>query len=287
VATPRRPRRPRSTLLILVLVSLALVTLDARSGFGRITSGAKSVASDAFAPVRSGVDGIVEPIGHFLAGSVHYGAVVQQNQKLRQEYAQAKEAGLGQSATARRLAQLSNQLDLPFIGNLQSLPAQVINYDSSDFAATIDIDRGRSDGVQVGMPVVEGLGGNKGGLVGQVVEAGHHTATVRLITDGLSVVGAQYGASPTSSGGNAILDGNGWGKALSADQVHVDTKLAVGEVFSTSGLQGATFPPLIPVARVTSSKSDTSSTQETVTLQPVVDLANLSYVSVVLWGPPS
>ena len=69
---------------------MTIITLDARGGFHRITSGVKSVAADAFAPVRTGVDDIIEPIGSFLAGSVHYGAVRQQNQKLQQEIDQLR-----------------------------------------------------------------------------------------------------------------------------------------------------------------------------------------------------
>ena len=92
MAKARRSRRPRTTLLLLVLASVTIITLDARGGFHRITSGVKSVAADAFSPVRSGVDDIIEPIGSFLAGSVHYGAVRQQNQKLQQEIDQLQRA---------------------------------------------------------------------------------------------------------------------------------------------------------------------------------------------------
>ena len=125
------------------------------------------------------------------------------------------------------------------------MPAEVTDFGTSDFAATIDIDVGRSDGVQLDMPVV----GN-GGLVGQIVEVSHHTATVRLITDGQSSVGVRYGPAP---GSLAVLDGAGAGKPLSADLVPSNTPLTDGEVFTTSGLQGALFPPGIPVARVVAS----------------------------------
>ena len=90
MAKARRSRRPRTTLILLVLASVTIITLDARGGFHRITSGVKSVAVDAFSPVRSGVDDITEPIGSFLAGSVHYGAVRQQNQKLQAEIDQLR-----------------------------------------------------------------------------------------------------------------------------------------------------------------------------------------------------
>ncbi len=277
---PRRSRRPRTTLLLLVLASVTIITLDARGGFHRITSGVKSVASDAFAPVRSGVDDVIEPIGSFLAGSVHYGAVRQQNQKLQQEINQLKMQQLSQGDAAQALTelkQLSAFLNLPFIGNLQTVDAEVTDYGSSDFAATIDISVGRDQGVQLNMPVV-----GAGGLVGQVVQANHSTSTVRLITDGQSAVGVRYGPAP---GSLAILTGQGAGKPLAADLVPTNTPLASGEVFTTSGLQGAIYPGGIPVAEVVTSKTKSSASQESVTLEPIADLTHLRYVSVLLWGP--
>lgn len=274
---PRRSRRPRTTLVILVLAAITIITLDARGGLHVVTSGVRSVASDAFAPVRSGVNAIVEPIGSFLAGSVHYGAVREQNQKLQAEIAQLKMEQAAAAQQAQSLRQLSALLNLPYLSNLQTVPAEVTDFGTSDFAATIAINVGRADGVQLNMPVV-GLGG----LVGQVVIVSHHTATVRLITDGQSAVGARYGAPP---GSLAVLNGTGSGRPLSAELVPSNTPLAIGDVFTTSGLQGALFPPGIPVATVKATHTGSSASQESVSLQPLADLAHLRYVSVVLWGP--
>jgi rod shape-determining protein MreC len=278
VAMPRRSRRPRTTLFILVLASVTIITLDARGGFHRITSGVKSVAADAFAPVRAGIDDVIEPIGSFLAGSVHYGAVRQANQKLQAQIDQLKGEQASQQDVEQRLSQLSALLNLPFIGNLQSVPAEVTNYGTSNFASTVDISVGRRQGVQLGMPVV-----GAGGLVGQVVQANHSTSTVRLVTDGQSSVGVVYG----SAGSLAVLSGQGSGKPLSGELVPSNTALTNGEVFTTSGLQGAIFPGGIPVAKVVSSKTGSTASEESVTLQPLADLSHLRYVSVVLWGPSS
>jgi rod shape-determining protein MreC len=281
VAKSRRSRRPRNTLLILLLASVTIITLDARGGLHAFTSGVRSVAADSFAPVRSGVNGFIEPVGSFLAGSVNYGAVRQQNQKLQQEIRQLQQQGSRSQQTEQSLQQLSALLHLPYIGNLQTVPAEVTDYESSNFAATIDISVGRDNGVQLNMPVVVGGGALGEQLVGQVVQANHNTATVRLITDGASSVGALYG-NPSAF---ADVVGSGSGKPLSADLVPVNTPVPVGEVFATSGLNGAIFPPSIPVARVTSTKTGVSASEESVTLQPLADLTNLRYVAVVLWDP--
>jgi rod shape-determining protein MreC len=277
VATPRRSRRPRNTLLILILASVTIITLDARGGFHRITSGVKTVASDAFAPVRSGVDDIIEPVGSFLAGAVHYGAVRQQNQKLQQEIDQLRSSQATQSDTEQRLRQLSALLSLPFVGNLQTVPAEVTDFSTSDFAATIDISVGRDDGVQLNMPVV-----GSGGLVGQVVEANHSTATVRLITDGQSEVGVSYGPGVNQL---AVVSGHGAGKPLTAGLIPTNTHLKVGQVFVTSGLPNAEFPGGIPVARVVSTTNGTTANQESVNMEPEADLAHLRYVLVLEYGP--
>ncbi len=279
MATPRRSRRPRTTLLILVLASITIITLDARGGFHRITSGVRTVASDAFSPVRSGVDDVVEPVGSFLAGAVHYGAVRQQNQKLQAEIDQLRSQRATQVDTEQRLKQLSALLHLPFVGNYETVPAEVTNYGTSDFAATVDISVGRDDGVQLNMPVV-----GMGGLVGKVVQANHTTSTVRLITDGQSQVGVRYGPGSDTL---AVISGHGPGKALSAGLVPTNTPLPPGTTFITSGLPNADFPGDIPVATVTSTANGTTASQESVNLQPLADLSHLRYVSVVIYGPSS
>lgn len=278
MAKARRSRRPRTTLILLLLASLTIITLDAHGGFHRITSGVRSVAADAFAPLRSGVDDVVEPIGSFLAGAAHYGAVRQQNQKLQQEIDQLRQQQSSQQDIDQAMKQLSALFNLPFIGNLQTVPAEVTDFAPSDFAATIDISVGRDQGVQLNMPVV-----GQGGLVGQVVQANHNTATVRLITDGQSSVGVRYGPAADSS--LAVLNGQGSGRPLAADLVPNNTTLTAGDVFTTSGLEGASYPAGIPVATVVASKTGATASQESVTLQPLADLTHLRYVSVVLWGP--
>jgi rod shape-determining protein MreC len=282
VAKPRRLRRPRTTLLILVLISITIITLDARGGLNSFTSGVKSVAADAFSPIRSGVDGLVRPIGSFLAGSVHYGAVREQNQKLQAEIGSLRQQMLEQQNAAQALRQLqalSALNNLPTVQGLQQVKTEVINFNTSDFAATVEIGVGRDQGVTLGMPVM-GSGGATGGLIGQVVFASKSTSTVRLLTDGQSTVGVAYGP-----GNYAVLNGQGAGQPLTAGLIPSNTPMPKGTVFVTSGLQGAIFPQGLPVAEVTSTKSGSVANLESVDLRPVADFAHLRYVSVLLWGP--
>jgi rod shape-determining protein MreC len=125
------------------------------------------------------------------------------------------------------------------------------------------------------MPVV-----GSGGLVGQVIQAFHHSAVVQLVTDGQSKVGVTFGSNDSG-----IVDGQGPGDAMTADLVPPHTVVHKGEIMYTSGLNAAAFPPGIPVAFVKNFHTSAGASQESITVAPNADLTQLAYVDVVLWAP--
>jgi len=278
VARRRRPGRSRRSLTIglLVLVSITIITLDYRGGGHGAISALKRAAHDTFSPVQRGVDAVVRPVGSFLAGAVHYGAVEQQNAKLRAEIGELERRVLEGRATRQELDQLEQLAHLPWIDGIQAVTGQVVGLNTSNFAVTVRLNVGTSSGVDVGMPVVGGAG-----LVGKVTEAWKSGSTVQLITDPRFAVSVRFG----SPGGYALAHGQGAGKALVVQYVAPATALHRGEVLMTSGLQNASFPSGIPVAKITSFSSTPSSTSEAVSAQPVADLPAVQYVDVMLWYP--
>ena len=281
MAKPRRSRRTLTTLLVLVLISVSIITFDQRGDTHHVTSGLKSLAHSIFSPFQSVVNDILHPIGDFFAGAVHYGSLQQENNKLQATIGQLRQQVAERPGDARALQQITALQGLPYLGSLKHVTAQTTEINPSNFAAVITIDKGRSDGVVVGMAVVAG-----GGMVGQVVESYHHSASVRLITDGASTVGVSFGTAACTSC-TALIDGNGPGNPLSVDSVPPTATLHKGEIMSTNSLQGAVFPPNIPVARVSALRSVPGSTQKSVAVVPVANLGQLAYVDVILWQPPA
>ncbi|MHB8439129.1 MAG: rod shape-determining protein MreC [Acidimicrobiales bacterium] len=278
----RRSRRPRLTIVLAILASITLITLDYKGNAHGTIRSLQHIAHDAFSPVQRAVEAVTRPIGSFLAGAVNAGAIEQQNAQLRRELGQIERKQLSQHAQAQMLAALAQLEHLPWaagVPQLDSIPdvaAEVVALNSSDFAATIQLDVGRRNGVDVGMPVVGGAG-----LVGQVVDSWSSGCTVRLITDSHSQVGVRF-ADPA---GEALIGGQGPGGALNVSYVAPGTALHKGQVFTTAGLQGGLFPPGIPVAQVSSFSSTPSATEETVTARPVVDIGDLEFVDVLEWEP--
>ena len=274
----RRSRRVRRgvTIGLLILASITIITLDYRGQAHGAISWAKRTAHDAFSPVQRAVDAAVRPVGSFLSGAVHASALETQNAKLRSEVQQLEGRALAATATdhaVRAIAQLDH---LPWASGIPTIKAQVTALSPSNFAATVQLDKGSAAGVAVGMPVVGGAG-----LVGQVTEVWASGSYVRLVTDVSSAVGVRFGP-----GGNlALVQGAGLGKRLDVNLVTPGTTLRKGEPLTTSGLQHAQFPPGVPVATITSFTSTPSATQETVYAQPAADLVQLDYVDVMQWLP--
>lgn len=279
MAKPRRSRRTLTTLVVLVLASVTIITLDASGKGHSLTSGIKSVATDVFSPFRSGFNDIIDPIGDFFAGAVHYGALEQENHKLQAQNGALRQQAAQASAQQKQLTKLQSVLALNTLpAAVQTLPkvaAETIATTTSNFASTITINKGRSQGIVIGDAVI-----SNGGLVGRVVAASHSTATVQLLTDGQFKVGIVYGNDQF-----ATLQGQGAGKPLALNDVSPTTKITKKTALVTNGLAGAQFPKNIPVARIVSIHTVSGATQKDVSAEPLADLGTLSYVQVVQWSP--
>ena len=274
----RRNRRSTTLLVVLLLGAFTIVALSSSGTGGSLTSGLRSVGSTILSPFVSVVNGVTKPIGHFFEGAFNYGSVTAENQKLRAQNAKLRESGQVQSFERRQLEQIAALKGLPFVGSIPTVVGQSIALDASNFAATIQINKGRDQGINVGMPVV-----GAGGLVGQVVIAQKHTATIRLITDGRTRVGGSVGVNSSVLG---MVAGNSSTKPLSLNFVPPSSPVTPGQIVYTNGLQGGEYPAGIPIGKVISASTLTNSGQMAITLKPMANLDSLAYVEVLLWSPP-
>ncbi|MGH9154660.1 MAG: rod shape-determining protein MreC [Acidimicrobiales bacterium] len=275
MAVYRRSSRPRFTLLLVVLTSITLLTLDQRgSGFG-VVSAARDLARDAFAPVQDAADAAFGPVGDFLQGALHFGDVEEENERLRAQLAEQEGDVLAARDANQERRALLDQQDLDFAADLPAVASRVVQASDARFGQTIELDRGRDAGVAPGMPVVAGSG-----LVGRVVDVSRRRATVLLITDPTSNVGVRL----PLSGDVGVAAGRGRGSSLRVDLVAPDSVVVRGEVLVTSGQDQSAFPAGIPVAQIRAATAATGALQQDVTAEPVVDLDRLRVVKVIQWS---
>ena len=276
MAVYRRPTRSRFTLLLLVLTSVTLLTLDYRgSGSGAIEA-VRDGARDVFAPVQDASDSVFAPVGRFVGGVIHYGDLEAENERLRRENEDLRGTVLRGDDAEREREALLDQLDLGFVDDIPREDARVVGVSPSNFELSIEIDKGAGDGLAKGMPVVTGAG-----LVGRIEAVTRTRSTVQLVVDDEFSVGIRV----VPQGDTGVANGHGIRRPMEADLLDPETTLEKGQIVVTSGLQQSQFPAGIPVGRVRTAVMRPNALQQEVSIDPVVDLGRLSFVTVLLWSP--
>jgi rod shape-determining protein MreC len=277
VAASRRNTSQRLTLVILLLASITVITVAYKGEARRAITSVRNGAADVVAPLQRGVAAVLHPIGNLFAGMAGYGGALSENQRLQLEVGELRRQLIEATQSQVQLDQLRSEQNLPFADGIPEVLAEVISSPSSNFDVTIEIDRGTSDGVGVGMPVVSGVG-----LVGSVISAGRDTAIVQVLTDPRSETGVRFG-----TGNVAVAVGQGQGEPLQLQDVSETSVASRGAPVFTSGLDLAAYPSGIPVGTVSSVHHTGGSLTSQVLVTPLVNLLVLQYVAVLQWFPPA
>jgi rod shape-determining protein MreC len=270
-----RTGRSRFTLLVLVLASVTILTLDFR-GEGAVDD-LRGAASTVFSPLADGAATVTEPFTNAWNGAFGYDDLERENERL-QEQIEAMEGDAARAADAnRQLDELAELEGIQRYTQLPSVTSRVVGGSITNFEHNIQIDRGSDDGIAEGMPVVTGAG-----LVGRVVAVTGGRSTVQLITDPSFDLGVRL----ASTGEVGIAHGTGDGEPLMIDAgipVSLDQQIAEDEAVTTSGVDRSVFPPDIPVGTVVATERAANQLSMVLTVEPLADLDHPAYVRVLLW----
>jgi rod shape-determining protein MreC len=275
-APPRRPSR--AVLGLLLLASFTVITLDARGGDGSPLEPVRAAAGDALGPVENLTATAVRP---FEAVPAHFrrtdglrrdvARLEAQNSELRSRLA-------GTALDRNRAAELDGLVTGSHSTGYALVPSRVVAMGpAQSFSRTVTIDAGTAAGVHADLTVI-----NNDGLVGRVVRADRHTATVLLIVDQESVVGARLGSSMEVGflRGRGRLDG---GSRLDLDLVDSSASAARGDSLVTWGSRnGRPYVAGIPIGSVESVSSSPRSQSTHAVIRPYVDVSSLDLVGVVV-----
>jgi rod shape-determining protein MreC len=271
----RRETRPRTVLILVLVTSLVLITLDSR-GNG-VIDGIRDVARDVIAPVQDGVDSAFSPISDTVDGVTSYGSVKDENARLKRKVAQLEGKILRQRAAGADISDLQKLVDLPRIEDATGVVARVSGGSPGNFERTVQLDRGSNAGVGVGEPVVAA-----DGLVGKVTQVSRTRSTVTLIDDPSLGVGVRFEKSNV----RGITQARSGEREMRINNLpDLLVKPAKGELLFTSASEDAVFPGDIPVAKVVKYVKRPGDIEPQITVLPVVNLDELQFVKVL--RPPS
>lgn len=154
--------------------------------------------------------------------------------------------------------------------NYTSIVANVIGRDPSNWNASLIIDKGHNEGVEVGQPVVSPLG-----VVGRIFEVGHNTSKVILLSDPTFAVAAVVQRSRE----NGLLTGTLQGD-LRLQYLTDNADVKVGDTIVTSRLSTA-FPEGILIGQITDVQASVNDHTVECLVDPAVDLSELEEVIVI------
>lgn len=269
----RRFGRSRFTLILLVLASLTVLTLDYRDtgpvqGIGR-------VFGTIFSPFEGIGNAIASPFENGWKGIFEYDDLEDENRDLQRQLDELRGDEVQDRADEEDYTELQRLMNLPVPDDIERLYAQLSEGPRTSFESTFEINRGSGDGIEEGMVVV-----TDAGLVGRIERVSGGSARVRVITD------------PDYPGfGIKLVEGRDVGIAHAADQaglLRVDegiqnsTAVERDDDVVTSGLDRSTYPANIPVGRVESIDPTNDLTERSLLIEPYADLDGLSYVAVLL-----
>jgi rod shape-determining protein MreC len=266
-------RGQRRAVILLLLLSVVLITLDHR---GDAFRGARDAAHAAVDPAQHGVTTLVAPVGRFFGGLGDLGDSGDRIDALEKENAELRRQLRESELTGTRSAELQKLKLLSGSGQFTVMPATVIGLGPSiGFEWTVTVDAGRRDGVTADQTVVDSAG-----LVGRVKDVRESSATVVLAVDPGSAVGVRL------AGGNAlgVAAGNGLGP-LTFTPLDPATRVKVGDRLLTGPYGGSTYVAGLPVGQVTAVSGDPGAPAREATVTPYVSFSSLDLVGIVLAAP--
>jgi rod shape-determining protein MreC len=264
--------RSRLLLVILLVTSLFLITLDLRGV--NITQSSRSATQSFLAPIQLGVSDLFSPIGSFFSDIRNFGNTKSELKEVKEENAKLREKVIFNEDTLGQLKKLENVLDLAGRGKYKVVSARVIGKGSSaTFSQTITVDAGSNDGVTKDMTVIGELG-----LVGVVKSTTSSSAIVLLMSDPTFRIGVRIARSQSIG----VLLGEG-DSNYTLQLLDPSGSIEKDDVLLSLGSDNnRPFVPGVPVGYVKSVKNSRLTLTQEALVGSYSNLGSIGVVSVII-----
>lgn len=275
--------RRRTVVALLVVVSLALLTVYFRESSNGGLHGVQSVGATILRPFEVAANRVAQP---FEDAAGWFGDVLDaksENARLRRENAELKAAALrNQGAVAQnwKLRQTLHYLSGPnFPDDYRARTAAVIAQPSGSFDQRVVAAAGSDNGVRPYDPVVN----EKGQLLGQVTHVANAVSQITLLTDETSAVSA---VDLKTRAFGIVRHDQSRGSSLILDQVTKDKQVFPGDLVITAGWRtgdlSSLYPRWIQIGTVKSVGQIDYEEDKSIRVQPFADFSSLESVVILI-----
>ena len=267
---------PRISFAALLTFSFVLALLDSHGAFGLLRT-VREVASASFSPLQNAAHAITNPLSSFLKDWSEVGSKNERIGQLKEENSKLRQQLLTVADIERRADAINHLFRVAGLGGFKIVSAQVMSLGSSEgFGSTALLDVGSADGVKINQTVMAGQG-----MIGRIISVTAHTATVILLTDPTSTVGARV----QNSGQIGFLSGTGDSHSLKLQFIDPAVVVKVGDALVSYGVKGGVFLPGIPLGKVTYVENAQGTNSHVATVEPFADFSALDIVAVIVNKP--
>jgi rod shape-determining protein MreC len=261
-------RKPIPSLLLLVMLNFALLSVQVRNEYGRTLF--RSWSLSVFTPIAWSVHSLTGGAAGILNRYFLLYGAADENRRLRAENGDLRL----ELIQLRNLQELSERVEgyelLRQQASFQTLPASIIWKSPPFHSQSLFINAGSRHGVVKDAAVIVPRG-----VVGRIVAVTPFTAEVELITN----PGAAAGGMLAVSRLEGIVKGNG-GSRLNWNYIPSYENADVGQVIYTSGTDRI-YPKGIPLGRIVRSNKGNKIYLE-IQIEPFVDFMRVEEVLVVI-----
>lgn len=271
-------RRARLVLIVLIIAALVLVTIDFRAGDGAgdgPLDRVRGVVTTVFRPVQDGLITLVRPVGDAASSVTDIFAVRSENERLRAQVETLSERHRSVDDLERENAELRDLLAIRDRGDLETIAARTVALGPSYFEWTVTVDVGSEDGIERGMPVING-----DGLVGRVFQVTPTASRVLLAIDPNFASAARI----VESGQVGTVSGRG-GDPMLFNPLEPEAEIEVGDELVTSSYDGGAFPGGIPIGAVAAVGDTATRLSQDVQIRPFVNFTRLDHLLIVIERP--
>lgn len=263
-------RRGGSAVLFVLVVVAHIVLISAQVTSKSGMPVLQAVAFGLVAEVQRGGAGAVDGVASLWTGYVDLRGARAENERLRQQLADAQIRLQQERALAQRSGELARLLELRDRTTLATTAAEVIAAAATPDFRTVTIGKGTSSGLRPDMAVLA-----PEGVVGRVIVPSARAAKVQLLIDRNAAAGALV--ERTRAQGVVVGTGE---DTLRLDYVLGTADVKVGDTVVTSGIDGI-YPKGFVIGRVDYVER-AGNAFRSIRIQPAADFTSLEDVLVVL-----
>jgi len=194
--------------------------------------------------------------------------LMSENQDYREKELFFHEQAMQLNIVRQENERLRSLLSSPVRGEIKKMFAEILSVDSDPYSHHVVINRGTTDGVYEGQPVLD-----EKGIVGQILHVGVSSSRVILISDISHAIPVRV----QRNGLRLIASGSGPIDRLIHNFVPHSADVKEGDLLVTSGL-GGKYPEGYPVSRVVLMRTDESREFATIYSKPVAQIDRLRYM---------